>query len=392
MSGFETARFLADSIGVRFSGTDAEVRAGNYVAEQLANLHYEVKKQPFRFLGWEVTEPAELTFLEPEHISIPIYPFVWSGSTPPEGVVGCIEPAGRINIIELFEWDRFALIDDRTGEEVAYLAARDDGPTVAMPLSIPTFTAPTVAIGRDEYALMRTWMQAGQSVRARLKVATRFNPDAQSANYIASLSGTGKLPAIVLCAHYDTEYNTPGGYDNASGMGLVVEVAARLRGKTFRRPVHFIAFGAEEYLFVGSAFYVQGLKQRGQLGGIGAVVNIDSILISDKRDSLLGGAVVHHTEDAFELASRIATIVESAGVTASYKISYASPPSPSSDHAPFVREGIPAVKLFDAAPIWFHTPFDTFDRIDPDAWELATRCVQQLIEELADMPGGKEGR
>jgi hypothetical protein len=387
MIGFEVARYLAEDIGVRFSGTPAEARAAAFVAEQFRSLGYPVQEQPFRFLGWEMTEPAQLTFLSPETREVPIYPFIWSDATPPQGVEGRVRHAGRINIIELFEWDKFALLDPNTGEALGYLAARGDGPAVSMPQTSPIFTFPIAVVGRDDYAAIKRWEAAGQEIRARLKVGARFKPGTPSRNIIATLPGKELEQGIVLCAHYDSEYNTPGAYDNASGIGLILEIAARLRGRSFRRPIYIIAFGAEEYLFVGAAYYVMSLKERGQLNRVLAAVNVDSILIPDKRDSLLGGAVVHHTEDTLELGRRVRAIAEEEGVASTYNITYESPPSPSSDHAPFVREGIPAVKLLDAAPVWFHTPQDTFDRIDQRSWELSVRCVQRLVEELADLPG-----
>jgi hypothetical protein len=384
--GFEAARYLAEDIGIRFSGTPAEVRAADFVAEQFRSLGYPVEEQPFRFLGWEMTEPAQLTFSSPAMREVPVHPFIWSDATPQEGVEGRVERVGRMDVIGLFEWDKFALIDPKTDEPLGYFGARADGPTVSMAQASAIFTVPLVVVGRDDLALIEGWEAAGQEMRARLKVSARFKPGAVSRNIIATLPGTESEQGIVLCGHYDSQYNTPGGYDNASGMGLVLEVAARLRHESFRRPIYFIGFGAEEYLYVGADYYVMSLKERGQLNRVAAAVNVDSILIPDKRDSLLGGAVVHHTEDAMEIGRRVRAITEEEGLSSIYNITYESPPTFSGDHAPFVREGIPAVKLLDAAPVWFHTPQDTFDRIDQRAWEDSVRCVQRLVQELAASP------
>jgi hypothetical protein len=51
-----------------------------------------------------------------------------------------------------------------------------------------------------------------------------------------------------------------------------------------------------------------------------------------------------------------------------------------------VREGIPAVKIFDAAPYWFHSPYDTFEKIDFVSWDYSRKCAQRLVEELANLP------
>lgn len=383
--GFEAARYLADTIGIRFSGTPSEEKAADFVAERFKSLGYLVEEEPFRFLGWEITGSTSLTILSPEKREVPVNPFIWSDSTPPGGVEGIIKRAGRMNIIELFEWDKFAITDAKTGEPLAYFAARDDGMTVSMAQASSTFTVPVVTVGKEDFEAIRRMEATGGEIRARMTVNTRFKPGTRSRNIITKLEGTGSEKGIVLCAHYDTQYNTVGAYDNASSVGLILEVAAQLKAKSFHRPIYFISFGAEEYLWVGAAYHIKSLKERGQLDRYYAAVNIDAILLPDQKDSLLGGSVVHHTNDHLNFEQRVRRIVEKEGVPSYYNITYTAPPSPSSDHAPFVREGIPAVKVFDAAPYWFHTPYDTFEKIDFASWDYSRRCAQRLVEELAEL-------
>jgi Zn-dependent M28 family amino/carboxypeptidase len=290
-----------------------------------------------------------------------------------------------MNIIELFEWDKFAIVDTESGEPLAFFAARDDGDSVSMAQTSSTFTYPVVTVGKEDFEVLKRLEQSGEEIRAKLCVGTKFNPNTRSKNIIAKLPGKESENGIVLCAHYDSQYNTAGAYDNASSVGLILEIASQLRNRSFRRPIYFISFGAEEYLWVGAAAHVNSLKEKKQLGRYFAAVNIDAILIPDQRDSLLGGSVVHHTEDSLEFEKRVRRIIKEEDVPDFYNITFETPPSPSSDHAPFVREGIPAVKLFDAAPYWFHSPYDTFEKIDYKSWDYSRRCAQHLVEELANL-------
>jgi hypothetical protein len=382
--GFEAARHLADNIGIRFSGTPAEEKAAAYVADRFHSLGYAVQEEPFRFLGWEVTAPAKLTLLTPTLREVPVNPFIWSDSTPPGGVEGIIKRDGRMNIIELFEWDKFMIVDPVTEEPLAFFAARDDGQSVSMAQASSTFTVPLVTVGKEDFAYICQMEAEGKTIRARMEVSTAFKPGTRSKNIITMLPGRESLPGVVLAAHYDSQYNTAGAYDNASSVGLILEVARQLRDKAFRRPIYFISFGAEEYLWVGADYHMRRLKERGDLGRYFAMVNIDAILIPDQRDSLLGGSVVHHTQDYLGFDTRLKRIIINEQVPSTYNITYTSPPSPSSDHAPFVREGIPSVKIFDAAPYWFHSPYDTFEKIDFTSWDYSRKCAQRLVEELAD--------
>ena len=384
--GFEVARYLAETIGIRFSGTPSEERAAAYVAQQFRSLGYPVEEEKFQFLGWDITAPAQLTILNPTCRDVPVNPFIWSDSTPPGGVEGIVKRAGRMNIIELFEWDKFVIVDPQTEEPLAYFAARDDGITVSMAQASSTFTFPVVTVGKEDFEELKRMELSGEEIRARLQVHTKFKPGTRSRNIIAKLPGKESEKGVVLCAHYDSQYNTPGAYDNASSVGLLLEVASQLRQRSFRRPIYFISFGAEEYLWVGAAYHIKSLKEQNLLGRYFAAVNVDAILIPDQRDSLLGGSVVHHTDDSLELDRRVRRIIDAEKVPGFYNITYETPPSPSSDHAPFVREGIPAVKLFDAAPYWFHTPNDTFEKIDFNSWDYSRCCAQRLVEELADLP------
>lgn len=51
---------------------------------------------------------------------------------------------------------------------------------------------------------------------------------------------------IVVGAHYDTRWLTPGADDNASGVAGLLEIARALQGRRFPRTIRFIAFGNEE--------------------------------------------------------------------------------------------------------------------------------------------------
>ena len=51
---------------------------------------------------------------------------------------------------------------------------------------------------------------------------------------------------LVIGAHYDTRWLTPGADDNASGIAGILEIAKYLSGKRFPRTIRFIAFANEE--------------------------------------------------------------------------------------------------------------------------------------------------
>jgi Zn-dependent M28 family amino/carboxypeptidase len=56
---------------------------------------------------------------------------------------------------------------------------------------------------------------------------------------------------IVIGAHYDTVWLSPGADDNASGVAALLEIARELHGKRFPRTIRLVAFANEEWPFFG---------------------------------------------------------------------------------------------------------------------------------------------
>jgi Zn-dependent M28 family amino/carboxypeptidase len=66
-------------------------------------------------------------------------------------------------------------------------------------------------------------------------------------NVEVDLYGRDKIDEIIIIgAHYDTRWLTPGADDNASGIAGLLEIARSLKGKRFPRTIRFIAFANEE--------------------------------------------------------------------------------------------------------------------------------------------------
>jgi Zn-dependent M28 family amino/carboxypeptidase len=87
-----------------------------------------------------------------------------------------------------------------------------------------------------------------------------------------AVEAKGTAPAtddvIVVGAHYDTVYGTPGADDNASGVAGLLELARLIRGKSIPRTIHFVAFTLEEppAFFtknMGSYIYAKSLYDKG---------------------------------------------------------------------------------------------------------------------------------
>ncbi|MEL7072209.1 MAG: PEP-CTERM sorting domain-containing protein [Cyanobacteria bacterium J06581_3] len=108
-----------------------------------------------------------------------------------------------------------------------------------------------------------------------------------SYNIVAERRGTsGKQ--ILMGAHYDNDPSTPtfdrseleGTNDNASGVGVLLELAQRLEPDT-TNTVKFVFFGAEEIGLVGSEFYANSLSKK-EINNTLLMANLDSLVFGDK--------------------------------------------------------------------------------------------------------------
>ncbi len=95
-----------------------------------------------------------------------------------------------------------------------------------------------------------------------------FGDKSQYRNIIAEHYGT-TLPdeVIIVGAHYDTVWMSPGADDNASGIAVMLELARQLKSKQLARTIRFIAFANEEYPHyftdnMGSLFHAKRASER----------------------------------------------------------------------------------------------------------------------------------
>jgi alkaline phosphatase isozyme conversion protein len=143
------------------------------------------------------------------------------------------------------------------------------------------------------------------------------NKSLTSYNVAVERAGTsGKQ--ILLGAHYDSDpsssildrTNLEG---NASGVGVLLELAQRLKSET-NHTVKFVFFGAEEIGLVGSDFYAKSLTQQ-EIDNTLLMVNLDSLVVGDKMYFHAGRGAVENP-DWFKYKDLALTIADENGIAA----------------------------------------------------------------------------
>jgi len=212
--------------------------------------------------------------------------------------------------------------------------------------------------------------------------------DGQGANVLGMCVGTDSaLPMFVVSAHYDhlgvrNGLVHPGADDNASGVAVMLEIAAHCVKNPFRHTVVFAAFDAEESGLQGARVFVSTPtipKER-----IALNVNLDMVSRSDKREIFIAGT--YHTPELkapLELVAKRAPITVLFGHDRPKAIAGGVDDwTNQSDHGPFHAAGIPFVYFGVEDHADYHKPTDTADKINRGYLVDVAETVLDAVLEL----------
>lgn len=167
-------------------------------------------------------------------------------------------------------------------------------------------------------------------------------------------------PHVVVGAHLDTVPQAPGAEDNASGIGVMVELARMAAAQPPSVPVRFIAFGAEEprgdgdsMHHFGSQFYVRELPAA-QAAATTAMVSLDRVGVPAAEVPVCtGGRGTTALRDALVAAA------------ASAEVPVQTCENRSSDHWSFEKADLPSARLGSVPYDGYHSPGDVPAVVDP---------------------------
>lgn len=192
---------------------------------------------------------------------------------------------------------------------------------------------------------------------------------------------------IVIGAHYDSPFGSPGANDNATGVAALLELSRLFATQTVERTVRFVAFTNEE-LFkteaMGSRVYARACRQRGD--DIRAMAALETIgyftdtpgsqsyppffrwFYPDRGNFL---AFISDVRSRTVMHEAVAAFRAHADFPVECCATFASVPGVDwSDHFAFWEQGYRAFMVTDTAPYrypYYHEATDTPDRVNFDA-------------------------
>jgi aminopeptidase YwaD len=206
----------------------------------------------------------------------------------------------------------------------------------------------------------------------QLKIVARRSPS-HTSNVIGRLQG--ELPErIVFCAHYDSKVDTPGAYDNAAGVGVLLTLAELLSQRKHRHTLEWVAFTGEEGAGLGDMEYARNARQTGKgFDQVTAAVNIDGV------GPFTGTTTIASFAASLQFQALIDEIIKRFP-----RVMWVEP-WPASDHYIFYSNGTPSVALTSKGiRDIYHTLSDTFEWISGEKLAEAVQFVLDFVEVLDD--------
>ncbi len=123
--------------------------------------------------------------------------------------------------------------------------------------------------------VLNAFQQYGYFPRTQEFLASSARGRVHSANIIAVKEGES-AKRLIVGAHYDSAPIGEGYADNATGIGLLLETAARIKSQDTPYSIVFVAFGAEEKGLLGSSYYVRSMNDLERSATIG-MIDLDAV-------------------------------------------------------------------------------------------------------------------
>jgi aminopeptidase YwaD len=207
----------------------------------------------------------------------------------------------------------------------------------------------------------------------RLRIQSQQAPG-NTCNVVARKAGEGSA-RIVLCAHYDTTFDTPGALDNAAGTAVLLALAQILSHCKLRHGLEWIAFSGHEYLPLGDDEYLR--RYGDQLEGIVVAINFDAVGQYLAANSIATFASSEAFRD--QVAEPVREYPGVVGVD----------PWPQSNHSTFAMRGVPAIAFSSEGRIRLdHLRADSVEWVSPAKLKEVVSLVIKIVESLQDKPVG----
>jgi Zn-dependent M28 family amino/carboxypeptidase len=259
------------------------------------------------------------------------------------------------------------------------------------------------ALKAAEHYITREWQEQGYEVVAQIYATHGI----ACANL--EITRVGKNPhggIILIGAHYDSVFGSPGANDNGSGVAALLELSRLFQTLQPRTTLRFVAFVNEEPPFyywssMGSMVYAKQARQRGD--NIRCMIALETI--GYYRDTPGGQnyppllkhfypdrgnfiAFVSNLRSRGIMLENVAAVRAGSDFPVEHIATLAFVPGVAwSDHLAFWRSGYPAFMITDTALFrypYYHSAEDTPDKLNYEAFAKVTDGLFAMLTTMAE--------
>jgi len=350
---------LVTDIGPRPSGSKAFAKAAKIVLNEMQRSLPVVHYDKYEFDDSSPISSSDL-IVGGQHFEA--IPQKKGFGTPHEGVTGVLVKKG----------DGYAIADEQDKKILAYFSVNQYGKAIAgsansnLDKSVPVF-----GLGKQDILLLDRSVKTKNS--AWIKSSYHPSHKVPGINVVSRKPGKTKNEILII-AHLDTIFNTPGANDNAASVVVMLMLAHAASGREYNHTLTFIASDSEEYGYEGAYHYAAGRISDNTMKDIKYVLNLDSLTygpnlwINSKdlgikemfmdihKDLNIESTPIYGEDDGFVM-----------------------------DSLPFKSSGAKALQAnsrgYDekTLPV-YHRPDDTADKVPLDCVEIAFTVLDEFIK------------
>jgi len=253
---------LVTDIGPRQSGSRAFAKAAKIVMKELQRSLSNVAYDRYEFDDWGPVSSSDL-IVGGQHIEA--IPQKRGFGTSAEGVKGIFTKSDS----------GYTISDEQTGRILAYFSVNQYGKAISgsalgnLDQSVPVF-----GIGKQDVLLLDR--SAKNKLSAWIKAEYHPVHKVPGVNVVGRIEGKSSKEILVI-AHLDTIFNTPGANDNAASVIVMLMLAHAASGRAHNHTLTFIASDSEEYGYEGAYHYAGGRIADHTMKDIQYVLNFDSL-------------------------------------------------------------------------------------------------------------------
>jgi aminopeptidase YwaD len=364
---------LSVGIGSRVAGSSAQSQTHQYLVSRFQELGYQAELQPFTITAYQdrgssvmlvgtTAQSIQTNTLQYSAGGAVEAPLVEAGLGKPDDFE-VADVRGKIALVMRGGDIRFAeKVSAATSAGAAAVIIVNNQPGNFNGSLVGMASIPVVSVSQADGTSLRDAIRTGNAT-ARVEV-NATNEQSTGANVVATRPGGSQT--LVIGGHIDSVAAGPGANDNASGTAVVLELARVLAASQTPYTLKFIGFDAEEIGLVGSNHYVSQLSET-ERRSIVAMINLDMVGVGDA--SRVGGS-----ESLIRLAQASAS---RSGLTLGQLGEGGG-----SDHASFIRAGIPALFIHRTNDPNYHSPNDRAQYIDPANLQIAGQLALDVVAGL----------